>query len=161
MRQIRTAPDWFDRRQGQADSRQDIRRQWERLLHVARYLDQQERAFLEAAVEHSGRISRLSRLTRRAPTSLRRQIRDVIRRLTGRELQTMLAHPGAFTELEKACLREHLVRKHPLSQVADDLDTTVYQVRKTLAAVRAKTDRLSRTDAKTKNRVDLSASCRL
>ena len=81
-------------------------------------------------------------LTRRSPASLRRQIRDIARRLTGCELRAMLEHPHAFNSFEKACLREHLIRKHPLARVAENLGTTVYAVRKTLSAACAKAARL-------------------
>ena len=69
MRQIRTNPEWLEQQRPDTDRRQDIRRQWERLLHVARYLDQQERAFLETVVEHrnqgmTGDCKRVRRETR-------------------------------------------------------------------------------------------------
>jgi hypothetical protein len=133
---------WFDGRWNRDDRRQDIRRGWEHLLNLAGFLDDHERYFLEAAAEQCGRMSRLSRLTRRSPASLRRQLRDIASRLTGCEMRAMLKHPEAFSGFEKACLREHLIRKHPVARVAEDLGATVYAVRKTLAAASAKAERL-------------------
>ena len=138
MRQVQTDPSCLDGRWGGTDNRNDIRRQWERLLNRAKFLDPAERIFLELVVEQNGRISRLARLTRRSPASLRRQIHDIACRLNSPELRAILAHPDAFTPFEKACLREHLIRKHPLHSVANDLDTTVYTLRKTLAAARTR-----------------------
>ena len=146
MGQIRMDPSWFDGRWRPSQEPNGLRRQWERLEHLSQFLDEHERVLFEAVAEQGGRVGRLARLTRRSATSVRRQIRDIVHRLSRRELDVLLKHPRAFTGLEQACLREHLVRKRPLAQVARELGTTVYEVRKTLAAVRAKTERLCRSD---------------
>jgi DNA-binding CsgD family transcriptional regulator len=126
----------------QNDRRQDVRRQWERLGHLAGFLEESERELMMTAIDQGAPFARLARLTQRSPSSVRRQMRDIMRRLSGRELGAAVAHPAAFTRFEKACLREHLVRKHTLAEVAAALDTSVYTVRKTIAAVRAKAKRL-------------------
>ena len=69
-------------------------------------------------------------------------MRDIARRLLGRELQAMIEHPEAFSSFEKACLREHFVRKRSLVSVAEGLGVSVYRVRKTVAAGRGKAQRL-------------------
>ena len=139
--------------------RDDVRRHWERLLHLSRYLDERERVLFESVVEDGGRVGRLARLTGRSPSSLRRHIHDIARRLMGRELHVLLAHPQAFSGLEQACLRDHLVRKHTLTHVADALAISVYEVRKTLAAVRAKAERLWRVEQAGEIAFD-AAACR-
>jgi hypothetical protein len=133
---------WFDGRWNRYDGRQSLRREWELLLNRAGFLDDEERIFLEAAAEQGGQISRLARLTRRRPDSLRSQIRDIARRLTGCEARAILNHPDAFSSFEKACLREHRIRKHPIILVARDLGASVYAVRKTITAACAKAERL-------------------
>lgn len=142
MRHVQTDPSCLDVRWNQTNHRNDIRRQWERLLNRARFLEPQERLFLELVVEQDSRISRLAQMTRRSPASLRRQIHDITRRLDGPELRAILAYPDAFTPFEKVCLREHLIRKHSLFCVANNLNTTVYTLRKTLSAARTKAQRL-------------------
>jgi hypothetical protein len=146
MGQIRMDSSWFDARWGKSQQPNDIRRQWERLGHLSQFLDEQERVLFEAVAEQGGGVGRLARLTRRSPSSVSRQIRDIVRRLSGRELRMLLAHPDEFSGLEQACVREHLVRKRPLAQVARELGTTVYEVRKTLSGIRAKTERLCRVE---------------
>ncbi len=146
MRQMRMDPAWLEGCRQRPQTRQDTRRQWERLVHLARFLDEEERILFESVIDQGGRIGRLARLTRRSPTSVRRRIHDITRRLSGTEFNAMLKHPQAFSGLEQACLRDHLVRKRPLARVARDLGTTVYEVRKTLAGVRAKAQRLGKTD---------------
>jgi len=153
MRQIRVDTGWFDGRWEGVDQRQDIRRQWERLLHRAGFLDEQERAFLETTAEQGGRITRLARLTGRSSASVRRQVRDIARRLLGRELDAMLQRPEDFSALEKSCLRDHLIRKRPLACVAEGLGISVYHVRKTLAAARGKVQRLNTEQKNEKDRV--------
>jgi len=147
MRQIRKDTGWFDGRWERTDERQDIRRQWEQLLNLSKFLSEKERAFLEAVAEQGGRISRLARLTRRSPTSLRRRMHDIARRLLGWELRTMIDHPHAFSSFEMACLREHRIRKRPLARIAEDLGATVYEVRKCLAAARTKSEGLRKPTA--------------
>lgn len=142
MRHIQTDLDRLDGRWDKTEMRKDMRRQWERLLHRARFLDARERAFVELVVEQQGRISQLARLTRRSPAAIRRHLGDIARRLTRPELCALVEHPDTFTPFEKACIREHLVRKHPLTSAANDLNTTVYALRKTLVAARAKAQRL-------------------
>ncbi len=142
MRQMRMDPSWLQGCRQRREYRQDARRQWERLVHLARFLDEEERVLFESVIEQGQPIGRLARLTRRSPAGLRRRIQDITRRLAGREFDALLRHPGAFSGFEQACLRDHLVRKRPLARVARDLGSTVYQVRKTLAGVRAKAERL-------------------
>lgn len=142
MRRIRFETGRLDGRQWPTDRRDDLRRQWERWTHLARFLNTDERAFLEVVIEQGGQISRLAQATRQNPTRLRRQMRDIIRRLSGRELRAMLEKPDIFTRLETACVREHLVRKCPLGQLAAELNVSVYELRKTLRAVRAKARRM-------------------
>ncbi|NLW84058.1 MAG: hypothetical protein GXY41_06615 [Phycisphaerae bacterium] len=142
MRNIQTDIDRLDGRWDKRELHRDLRRQWERLLHRARFLEPRERAFLELVVEQQGRISQLSRLTRRSPAAIRRHLGDISRRLTRPELCAVVEHPDTFTPFEKACIREHLVRKHSLTSAANDLNTTVYTLRKTLIAARAKAQRL-------------------
>lgn len=142
MRQIRKETGWFEGQWEQPDVRQDIRRQWEQLLNLSKFLSEKERAFLEAVAEQGGRISRLARLTRRSPAALRRQMHDIARRLLGWELRIMLDHPHAFSSFEIACLREHHIRKRSLARIAEDFGATVYEVRKSLAAARTKSERL-------------------
>lgn len=142
MRPIRMETNWFDGRWDRYDGRQSLRREWEQLLNRAGFLDDKERVFLEAAAEQGGQIIRLARLTRRRPDSLRHQIRDIARRLTGCEAQAILNHPEAFSGFEKACLREHRIRKHTVIRVAKDLGASVYAVRKAITDACAKAEQL-------------------
>lgn len=142
MRPTRVDMEWFDGRWEGADRRQEMRRQWERMLNLALYLDKQEQIFLETATEQCFRVSRLSRLTGRTPGSLRWQIKEIARRLFGRELRAMVEQPEAFSRLEKACLLEHLIRKRPLRRVASELGVSVYEVRKNIVAGRCKVQKL-------------------
>lgn len=144
MRRIQFETELLDGRQWPSDRRDDLRRQWERLTHLARYLDGEDRAFLELVIEQGGQVARLARATRQSPLRLRRQMRDIVRRLSGRELRSLLAQPDRFTRLETLCLCEHLVRKRPLGQIAGELNLSVYELRKTLQAVRAKARHLQR-----------------
>ena len=145
MRHIYVDPSRLDSGWHQQRLQGDFRRQWERLLHLSRFLDERERVLLEAVYEQEGRVSRLARLTRSSPANLRRRIQDITHRLTRHELHALLKYPDAFSGFEQACLRDHLVRKRPLERVARDLGATVYEVRKTLTRVRAKTERLNET----------------
>jgi len=142
MRRIRFDTGLLDGRQWPTDGRDDLRRQWERWSHLARFLNKDEQAFLEVVIEQGGRTSRLAQATGQNPTRLRRRMRDIVRRLSGSELQAMLKQPDLFSQLETACVREHLVRKRPLVQIAAELNISVYELRKTLQAVRAKARRL-------------------
>ncbi len=138
MSHIKKDTSWLDGRWEQTDRRRDLRRQWDQLVNLSKYLDDKERVFVEAVAEQGGRITRLARLTRRSPTSLRRQLHDITRRLLSRELRVLIDHPHVFSGFEKACLREHHIRKHSLPHIAQELGATVYQVRKGLTSARAK-----------------------
>lgn len=143
MRHIRTDPARLDARWQKTDTPDNLRRHWERLLNRARFLDPTERTFLELAAEQNGRINRLACLTQRSAAALNRRLRDILRRLDGPELRAVIEHPDAFTPFEKFCIRQHLVRKHPIARLAADRQTTVYAARKALAAARAKARRLT------------------
>lgn len=138
MRQVRMEMQWFAQDWDGADRRQEVRRHWERLLNRAEFLDDRDRMFLEMAAAQRGQVSRLALLTGRPETSLRRQMRTIARRLLGSELRAMIERPESFTNFEKACLRENIVRGRPLVEVAEGFGVSMYRVRKTVASGRAK-----------------------
>lgn len=115
-----------------------IRRQQERLLHLATLLDGRQRALLEMALEQRGNISRLARWTECSPSTLRRQLRAIIRRLNSPPAQALLAEPQRFDSDEKSLLWDHAVKGLSLRQLAQKHHTSIHRIRKTLASAQAK-----------------------
>lgn len=117
---------------------QTLRRQTERLLHLATLLDSRQRALLEMALDERGNISRLARWAQRSPSTVRRQLHAIIRRLNSPQATALLEAPERFSALEKACLWDSAVNGRSMRQLAEKHQISIHQIRKTLASANAK-----------------------
>jgi len=95
-----------------------------------------DRALLETYLDSGRSVRQIARLTGANPSTVARQLRRIVDRLTDETFFHCLRHRRRFDVDELAILRDHLVRGHSVAQICQSRNINAYRVRSAIRKAR-------------------------
>ncbi len=103
-----------------------------------------DRALLETYLDSGRSVRQIARLTGANPSTVARQLRRIVDRLTDETFFCCLRHRRRFDAGELAILRDHLVRGRSVAQICQSRHINAYRVRSAIRKARRLAARESR-----------------
>lgn len=95
-----------------------------------------DRALLETYLDSGRSVRQIARLTGANPSTVARQLRRIVDRLTDETFFHCLRHRRRFDAGELAILRDHLVRGRSVAQICQSRNINAYRVRSAIRKAR-------------------------
>lgn len=120
--------------------RRHARELTEAVLSGSKYLDEQDRALLEAVYERGIPASHLARLRDEPARTVRRRVRKLAERIASPAFNFVLLHKDAWTPTRRRVAERCVLGGVSMRAAAEQLGTSLHNVRKEMNAINALID---------------------